>query len=416
MGWLDALIQAAKAIWYLFLRKSQFVKNAFFGTGQLPTVSRGSAQASHGPRRRLVEDLRAAEDPVLRVLRQRAAVELFEWLGIDQIPASYWTLRDRVRDPSTALMEFISNGRFDPALVRKRAATELAAFQNHVRFVCQVEESIDLVPERQRTLLDQHAHYGEHEIVRSLLELFVTLNEAVKFFEQSPEPYRFAAFVLHTRKVVALRESAAPEALDEAKALLEASRHYSRLTLRFRNAVDRKERIEAAAGKQWKSLSGHDRPVWTGLMSDLAQARSALLGNSDTSVEDEVKYFEQCVEGLAALLDEVTNRARHEAAGRERRRRENRARRQEEEQQRTNEKRSGPDLEGREAKGLSRDELLSIFDFPPDTSPGLSALRRAFIREANKTNPVFGQSDYRERNDRYRVLKDAYERLKVDFG
>ena len=83
---------------------------------------------------------------------------------------------------------------------------------------------------------------------------------------------------------------------------------------------------------------------------------------------------------------------------------------------RRNEGRARPDFKGREAHGLSRDELLQIFGFPPGASPELGALRRAFIREANKTHPVPGQPDYRERNDRYRVLKDAYERLKIAFG
>ena len=69
-------------------------------------------------------------------------------------------------------------------------------------------------------------------------------------------------------------------------------------------------------------------------------------------------------------------------------------------------------MNGREARSLSRDELLSIFGFPPDALPELSALRQAFIREAGETQPVFGQPDYRQRNDRFRILKDSYERLK----
>jgi hypothetical protein len=418
MRWVRALVEAAKAVWYLFLRTAQLVAPVFAGAGSRPTVERGNARAWR-PRQRPAEPPQStSEDPVLRVLRQRAALELFEWLGLDQIPRSYWTLRERDGDPSRALIAFISNSGFDPTLVRKREATELAAFGNFVRFVCQVEESTDLVSARQRTLLDRYSYYGEHPAARNLLDLFVTLNEAGNLFERSPGPYRFAAFAMHTRRVAALRESAAPADLDEAKALLETSRRYARLTWRFRNAAERKETIEAAAGEQWESLSPHDRAVWAGLLSDLARARGGLTDDADCDVLKELESFEARVESLAGLLDDVAarNAAAARRAAEERRRREEEARRQQEQQKKENEGGARQDFKGREARDLSQEELLQIFGFPPGAPPELRALRRAFIREASKTHPVSGQPDYRERNERLRILKDAYERLKIAIG
>lgn len=420
MRWLGALVEAGKAVWYLFLRKSQFVRPVFAGAGTSPGIERGNTRIWR-PRRRSVETPRfASEDPILRVLRQRAAVELFEWLGLDQVPRSYWTLLERMRDPSRTLIAFISNSRFDPTLVRKRDATELAAFRNFVRFVCQVEESTDLVSTRQRALLDRHTHYGEHAVVRSLVEQFVTLNEAGKLFERSPAPYRFAAFAMHAREVATFRANATSASLDRAKALLETSRQYARLTWRFRNAVERKEMLETAAGERWASFSQYDRAIWIGLLSDVVETQRVLIDDAACDVLKEMENFEGRVEWLATLLDEVAKRTRDAAAARraaeERKRREENARRQQEQREKASGGRARPDLKGREAHGLSRDELLHIFGFPPGASPELGALRRAFVREASKTHPVPGQPDYRERNDRYRILKDAYERLKIAFG
>ncbi len=416
--WVDALVEAAKAVWYLFLRKSQLVEPVFAETGSRPIVERGIAHVWR-PRQRSEEHPRfASGDPVLWVLRQRAALELFEWLDLDQVPRSYWRLLERMGDPSSALIAFISNNRFDSTLVRQGDATELAAFQNFVRFVCQIEESTDRVSERQRTLLDRYTYYGEHAAARTLLELFVMLNEVGEIFERSPAPYRFAAFARHTNEVAAFREHAALADLDWAKALLETSRRYARLTWRFRNAVERVELIEAAAGEQWTSLSRHDQAAYAELLSDLAQTRSILMDDADCDVLEELDDFEGRIELLAALVDEVAKRTQDAAARRraaEERKRREEARRQQE-QRRRRRSRARPDLKDREAYGLSQNELLRIFGFAPGASPELGALRRAFIREANKTHPVPGQPDYQERNDRYRILKDAYERLKISLG
>ena len=64
---------------------------------------------------------------------------------------------------------------------------------------------------------------------------------------------------MHTREIAALREKAVLADMEEAKALLEASRQYARLTWRFRNAAERKEPIEAAAGGQWSRCHGTNR-------------------------------------------------------------------------------------------------------------------------------------------------------------
>lgn len=419
--------ETAKTAWYLFLRRAQLVEPVFSESPAPPRVERGSAHVRRQPQPRPADHPRfAPEDPVLRVLRRRAALELFGWLGLDRLPNGYWTLLERTGDPSTALIAFISNARFDPALVRKRDAAELAAFQNFVRFVCQVEESTDLISVRQRTLLDMHTHYGEHAAVRSLLEIFVALNEAMKLCEQSEGAFRFAAVTVPARRIAALRESAVPENLLEAKALLEASQRYARSTWRFRNAAERKERIEAAARERWATLSPQDQTLLTSLLSDTEERHRALTGDADIDVEKEVEGFELRVERLAASLDDAVTRARNAAAARraaeERTRREKqarrqqKARRQQEERQRQREERARRKGEDREVHGLSRDELLLIFGFLPGTSPELSAVRRAFIREASKSHPVPGQPDYHERNERYRFLKDAYKRLKIAFG
>jgi hypothetical protein len=361
---------------------------------------------------------------MLRILRQRAASELFEWLGLEQIPKGYWTLLDRMGDPSRALIAFISNNRFDSTLVRKRDPTELTAFRNFVRFVCHVEEATDLVSERQRILLDRYMYYGEHANARNLVESFVAVNEAVELFERSPGQYRFAAFAMHARRVATLRENAPRLDLQEAKALLGISRGFAHVTRRFRSAADRSARVVAAVRERWGTLSQDDRTVCAALLARLVQIEHALRDDADCDVREEVDDFERHAGRLAALADEFRKRARdavarHAAA--EHRRREEQARREEarrQQEQRTagNEGRARPDLDGREVRGLSRDELLSIFGFPPGAAPGLSVLRRAFIREANGTLPVPGQPDYRERNDRYRFLKESYERLKIGFG
>ncbi|WP_428662192.1 J domain-containing protein [Reyranella sp.] len=420
LRWVGALVETAKAAWYLFLRTARLVDPVFSVPGRHRGIERGSADAPRRVRLRFADDPRlTSEDPVLRVLRQRAALELFEWLGLDQIPMGYWTLLDRMGDPSKALMAFISNYSFDATLVRRRDAAELAAFRNFVLFVCQVEESLDLVSKRQRALLDRHMHYGEYATVRGLLELFVALNEIGNLFERSPAPYRFAAFARHTSEIATFREIATLADLDAMKAMLEVSRRYARLTWRFRTAAERKEMLEAAAAGGWASLSQHDQATCADLLSDLAQSRSALMDDADCDVPEELEKFEGRVEWLATVLDEAAKRARDAAAARraaeERRRREGEARRQRE-RWKEDEGRAGPDFDGREAHGLSRDELLRIFGFPPGASPQLGALRRAFIREALKTHPVPGQPDYRERNDRFRILKDAYERLKIALG
>ena len=135
------------------------------------------------------------------------------------------------------------------------------------------------------------------------------------------------------------------------------------------------------------TLSPRDRGLRTSLLSDLARAHSALMGDAGCDVEEKVGEFERNVERLADLLDDGTAGGRKRGEG-----------------------------EAHRPAGPSEDALLAMFGFPPGASPDLSALRRAFIREANKTHPVSGQSDYRERNDRFRILKDAYERLKVFLG
>ena len=416
--WLDAAIEAAKAVWYLFLRKSRFVEPMFARVGSRPAVERGHADVRRHPHRRLAEYPQfASEDPILRTLRQRAVLELFEWLGLEQIPKSYWRLLERVGDPARALTAFISNSGFDAKLVRKRDATALAAFQGFVRFVCQVEEVTDLVSDQQRTLLDRYMYYGEHVKARSLLELFATLNEAVELFERWPGP-PFAAFAMRARWAATLREHATQADLPEAKALLEASRRHAQLMWRFRNAEDRKERIEAAAREQREGLMPHDQAIWADVLSDLAQARSALMDDAVCDVQRQLEDFERSVERLVILSDELSMQGGDTAGPKEGRQREEQARR-EEEAHRQQEQRNGEneyvrsDLNGREARSLSRDELLSIFGFPPDALPELSALRQAFIREAGKTQPIFGQPDYRQRNDRFRILKDSYERLKI---
>lgn len=404
-------VEAAKGVWYAFLRRMRLVAPVFSGARPGSTVQRGSAHAwgrrHHHPAGHAGV---AADDPILRTLRQRAVRELFEWLGLAEIPKGYWTLLERLGDPSRTLITFIANSGFDPMLVRKRDATELAAFQTFVRFVCQIEGSADLLSEGQRVLLDRHMYYGEHAIVRSLLELFVTLGEALALFERSPEPYRFAASARHARRVATLRESATLADLPEAKALLEISAQHARLTRRFRNAVDRKERLEAAA-EQWVTPFRHDQAVWTLLLFDLAKIQGALMAEAHCDVLKTVEEFERGIDRLTVLLDEVARWVRDAADVRKRR--EEQAGHQWEQWQRDNEGRARPD---REAHGLAEDELLATFGFPPGASPDLRMLRRAFIKEANKTLPIFGQPDYRERNERYRKLKDAYERLKVAFG
>jgi hypothetical protein len=386
---IDALIEAAKTAWYVFLRTTRLVAPIFADRGPGATGSR-----RHPAEYPIAE----SGDPILRTLRQRTVVELLEWLDLEQIPRGYWTLLERMGNPSRALITFMANSGFDPMLVRKRDATELAAFQSFVRFVCQIEESADLVSNRQRALLDRHMYYGEHAQVRSLLELFVTLNQAVTLFERSPEAYRPAAFRRHASRVAALRASAGLADLPEAKMLLEISARQARLTRRFRNAAERKERVEAAA-EQGVTLSQHDQGAWASLLSELAQAQSALMGDDETDAEAMVEDFERSVGRLAALLDGAAKPTRDEAdarhAAEERKRREQQAR--------------------RASHGPSEDELLAMFGFPPGTLPDLSSLRRAFIREASKFHPVSGQPDYHERNERYRILKDAYERLKIAF-
>ena len=424
MRWIAALIEAAKAVWYLLLRKLQVVEPVF--AGPQPDGRSGRHHAAHRPRQNPAQyPAFEPEDPILRVLRRRAASELFEWLGLDQIPKSYWTLLEHMSDPSRALIAFISDGRFDPVLVRMRDAAELAAFRNFVRFLCQTEEATDPVSTRQRARLDRHAHYGESAVVRSLLELFAIMNEAATLVEQSAGPYRFAAFSIQARRIAVLRENAVPADLPEVKALFKASRRHARLVGRFRAAAERRERTELAAMEQWKALSPHDRTMWAGLLTGLAQTQSGLMNDATVDVLKEVESFERLVEWLASL-DKVAKRARDAAATRrafeQLRRRGDRMRRQEEErrkqeqQKEESERRARAHLEGREAQSLSQDELLSIFGFPPGTVPGLGALRRAFVREASKTHPVFGQADYQERNNRYRILKDAYERLRLTFG
>jgi hypothetical protein len=266
-------------------------------------------------------------------------------------------------------------------------------------------------------LLDRGTSCGEHVNARRFLELFVTLNEAVSLYERWPGA-RFAAFAMRAHRVMTLREHAAPVDLAEAAALLEAARLHAHLMGRFRNAEDRKERIEAVAREQWEALTPYDQAIWTDVLSGLAQARGALMNDSLCDVERQVEDFERSVERLAVLSDDLSMQGRDAAApGESRQRREQR--RREEEAYRQQERRdeetedARSDFTGREAGSFSRDELLSIFGFPSNVLPELSALRQAFIREAGKTQPVFGQADYRERNDRFRLLKDAYERLKI---
>lgn len=407
--WADTLAEAAKAFWYLLLRTWRFIEPVFTGIGSRPGVERGKVHIGHRSRTDPAEERGSASgDPILRALRQRAALELFEWLGLDQIPSGYWTLLERMGDPSRALIRFISSSRFDATRVRRRDAAELAAFQNFVRFVCQVEETGDLVSARQRDLLDRHIHFGDHALVRSLVEQFVALNEAVNVFDRSAASCRFAAFVAHTRKVAALREKAVATDLGEAKALLATARRYGRLTWRFRSAVEEKARIEAVVREEGGPMSQLEHAAWAGAMSELAQIQRALMEEAECDVEVQVEDFEQGVHRLFVLSNELARRRRE---GQARREQERRRQRERESSERI---RSG--LAGREAHDLSRDELLSIFGFASGASPELATLRRAFVREANKSQPLSGQTDYRERNDRYRVLKDAYERLKVALG
>lgn len=415
-AWWFAVVEGVKSLWYRSLRKWHLVEPVFAGAGPAPTIERGSAQVEQPARQRPAEPARPVlGDPILQALRQRAARELFEWLGLDQIPKGYWALLDRLGDPARALVSFISSSRFDPTLVRRREPAELAAFRNFVRFACQVEESTDRVSQRQRDVLDRYAYYGEHDVVRDLLDLFVTLNEAVALFERSPEP-RFAAFAMHIRGVSALRERATRADGNEAAAALAISRQYARLMWRYRNATDRKERIEALAREHWETLSLQDQAIWTSLLADLAETRRALMAEASGDARARLEDCERRVERLDVLCDELEVWVRNAAAANERRHRAWQARREEEARRKRESAGTRPDLAGREAASLSRDELLSIFDFPPGSSPELGALRRAFIGKASETHPVQGQPDYRERNDRYRILKDAYERLKIALG
>jgi hypothetical protein len=419
--WVHAVAEATKAAWYLFLRKSRFVEPVFAGLGLRLAVGRGNADARRQPHQPSAEHAQfASEDPLLRASRQRAVLDLFEFLGVEQIPESYWTILERVGDPERALAAFISNSGLNVKLVQTRRATELAAFQSFVRFVCQVEKLAKVLSDQQRTLLDGFMSRGEHANARRLLELFVTLNDAVDLFERWPGA-RFAAFAMRARRVTTLREHATLADLSEAEALLEASQYHAHLMGRFRNAEDRMERIEAVASEQWEALMPSDQAIWFDVLSDLEQGRDALMDDPVCDVERQLEDFERSVERLSILSDELSLLGRDSAvaraSGQRKRWKGRKARREEARRKRTRRHEEHQDvrtdLDGREARELSRDELLSIFGFAPGMSPELSALRQAFIREAGKTLPVVGQVDYQRRNERFRLIKDAYERLKT---
>ena len=111
---------------------------------------------------------------------------------------------------------------------------------------------------------------------------------------------------MRARWVTTLREHATQADLPEAKALLEASQQHAQLMWRFRNAEDRKERIEAAAREQREALMPHDQAIWADVLSDLAQARSALMDDAVCDVQRQVEDFERSVERLVILSDELS--------------------------------------------------------------------------------------------------------------
>ena len=90
--------------------------------------------ARHG-----VQSRKAQRNPTLEILLHRAAWSLFDWLGVDRVPKTYWTLLGASGDPGDALRSFASALRINPLGLQNQSKEEVNNFRTVVMLLSQAD-------------------------------------------------------------------------------------------------------------------------------------------------------------------------------------------------------------------------------------------------------------------------------------
>jgi hypothetical protein len=417
------VVDRAKAGWFDVLRLLGIIKPTLSWSGVEPRVEPGTINLRRWPestpRTTYSPPPRASEgaDDVMRILRRRAAWDLFDWFGVEQVPVAYWRILQTIPDPTDALAAFVRQLGLAPDKVRRLDPAELAVFRNYAAFICQLEGRPDSATEKQRLELERMFYFGDIDEAKAALEVFAGLNDALEAFEASPGPPRFRVFELLAVEIRALRDRGTRITRADAAEAVSLAQQYAKAMRHFDEARKTRAQVLEAISAHWDSwlASEEEARVRDGMIAKGAALEVSLLSDAGIDVGALLEEFELCIRDLGSLVEELARRARkarESAAAEEARRRAEGRRREREEHESTKGKEKSRDWRGREAHSMSWSELLGFFGFEAGDKPSLKELRDVFKRKAQECFPYPGSPDYRARNERYRQLLDVFKRLK----
>ena len=317
-------------------------------------------------------------------LKRRAAIDMFDQVGLAPIPGQLWRFVDGEADPFNGVSAFLRALGLDPAAVRRRDSGEIARANAVLELLYTIDHVFDRVSPSVAAALEARLCSGDYKAVRGAAEVAQTFERIARLEARWPASHRLAvlsAFLDDVRGGLADPLGVPAHVVAHAQEVAdELGRQMGALDTELRDGAA----LHQALLRRWPSIwdNGPQHAKRARAEAETADAHRQLLTNAGlrhVEVEAQIgriRAANDVLSQLLGLLDgEAPTRAKSEA-----------------------------------------ERALSFFGFPPFARPDLATLAARFRILARANHPDLAPADPEARaaaHQRFVELNAHYEVLKA---
>lgn len=330
-------------------------------------------------------------DPVVRELRRRAVVDLFDWLGIGWVPGQVLRILDRTGDPGLAVKTFVEAVGLDQLKVRRREPEELARLERVVDLLIALDTLRAYLDRPVLERLEDSLFEGNYDEIERAIRVLEPLAAVAAGRERSRRLRPVRTIATFYEEVEACWRDPLTITAEEAEEARELSDAFLQLQERWTHLTERFEHVVRALEEIWpETLEGSDAAL------QFIAARESFC---EIAVEIETT-LELSPETLRSLIDEAEHQIAflEDLLGRI----------------------AGAEFEEEAEAGSEEDELreaFRLYGIDPAAPPSSDELRRIRRRLYKEWHPDHGSdADRARREEMSKKVGAAYELLRRHFG
>lgn len=128
----------------------------------------------------------------VRRLKRRAAIDMFDQVGLAPIPGQLWRFVDAEADPFDGVSAFLRALGLDPVRVRRRESGEIARANAVLELLYTIDHVFDRVAPPVAAALEARLCSGDYQAVRGAAEVAQTFEQIARLEARWPAPHRLA--------------------------------------------------------------------------------------------------------------------------------------------------------------------------------------------------------------------------------